>query len=56
VGLRANCLSVGPARTVVDGIAELADPRARQAPPTLNRPYRGDLSVDMHAIAGWPNV
>jgi hypothetical protein len=54
VGLRANCLSVGPARTVVDGIAELADPRARQAPPTLNRPDRGDLSVDMHAIAGWP--
>jgi hypothetical protein len=32
VGLRADCLSVGPARTVADGIAELADPRARQEP------------------------
>jgi hypothetical protein len=25
VGLRADCLSVGPAGTLVDGIAELAD-------------------------------
>ena len=32
VGVRASCLSVGPARTVADGIAELADPRARQEP------------------------
>ena len=32
VGLRADCLSVGPPRTQVDGIAELADRAGGQRP------------------------
>jgi hypothetical protein len=30
VSLRADCLGVGPARTAVDGIAELVDPGGEQ--------------------------
>ena len=33
VGLRASCLSVGPPRAVVDGIAELRIPAPGRSPP-----------------------
>jgi hypothetical protein len=54
VGLRANCLSVGPARTVVDGIAELADPRARQEPASHRYELTGMAgpAADVHAGDG----
>jgi len=32
VGVRADCLSVGPARTAADGIAEFVDPGGEQGP------------------------
>src|SRR6266566_1225020 len=53
VGLRADCLSVGPARTV-DGIAELADPRARQEPASHRYELTGMAgpAADVHAGDG----
>ena len=54
VGLRASCLSVGPARTVADGIAELADPRARQEPASHRYELTGMAgpAADVHAGDG----
>ena len=50
VGLRASCLSVGPARTVADGIAELADPGGQQGPSS----HRYELTgVAGHAEDVW---
>jgi hypothetical protein len=40
VGLRADCPNVGPARTAVDGIAELVDPGGEQGPGS----YRYELT------------
>ena len=54
VGLRASCLSVGPARTMVDGIAELADPRAGQEPASHRYELTGMAgpAADVYAAMG----
>jgi hypothetical protein len=54
VGLRADCLSVGPARTVVDGIAELVDPGAGQEPGSHRYELTGMAgpAADVHANDG----
>lgn len=54
VGLRADCLSVGPARTVVDGIAELVDPGGGQWPSSRRYDLTGMAGPagDVHAGDG----
>ena len=52
VGLRASCLSVAPARTVVDGIAELADPRAGQEPASHRYELTGMAGPAADVYAG----
>ena len=54
VGLRADCLSVGPARTVVDGIAELVGPGAGQEPGSHRYELTGMAgpAADVHASDG----
>ncbi len=54
VGLRADCLSAGPARTVPDGIAELADPRGSQEPAGHRYELTGMAgpAADVHAGDG----
>jgi len=50
VGLRADCRSLGPARTAADGIAELVDPSDPQAPGS----HRYELTgVAGHAHDVW---
>jgi hypothetical protein len=52
VGLRAGCLSVGPARTAADGIAELADPRAGQEPASHRYELTGVAGPAVDVYAG----
>jgi hypothetical protein len=52
VGLRAECISVGPARTAVDGIAELADPGGGQGPGTHRYELTGVAGPARDVYAG----
>jgi hypothetical protein len=50
VGLRAECRSLGPARTVADGVAELVDPGGQQGPSSHSYQLTG---VAGHAEDVW---
>jgi hypothetical protein len=52
VGLRADCLSVGPAQTAVDGIAELVDPAGGQGPGTHRYELTGVAGPAQDVYAG----
>ena len=54
VGLRADCVSLGPARAVVDGIVELVDPGAGQGPGSHRYELTGVAgpATDVHAGDG----
>jgi hypothetical protein len=53
VGLRADCRSLGPARTVADGIAELVDPGGPQGPGSNRYELTG---VAGHAVDVWSGL
>ena len=50
VGLRAECRSLGPARTAADGVAELVDPGGQQGPSSHSYELTG---VAGHAEDVW---